>query len=62
MWNGDPKTDAGAHGFFALFQGRKNAIAAGWFDFLLGHEQIDQLDDGAPTLRRLHLRNDLLGR
>jgi len=62
MRNGDPKTDAGAHGFLPLFQGRKNAIPAGWIDFLLSHEQINQLDDGGPALGRLHLRNDLLGR
>ena len=32
------------------------------FDFALADEQIDQLDDGRPTLGRFHLGNDLLGR
>ncbi len=32
------------------------------FDFAQPDEQIDQLDDGRPTLGRLHLGDDLLGR
>ena len=32
------------------------------FDLAKADEQIDQLDNGRPALRRFHLRNDLLGR
>ncbi len=59
--NGDAKTDAGAHRFLALLQGGEDAVAILRFDLAQTDEQIDQLDDGGPTLGRLHLRDDLLG-
>ena len=31
------------------------------FDLAEADEEIDQLDDGRPTLRRFHLGDDLLG-
>ena len=61
MRNGNPETDAGAHRFFALFQRGEDAVAIVRFDFAETHEQIDQLDDGRPTLSCGHLGDDLLG-
>src|SRR5256714_6817072 len=58
--NRDAKPDAGTHRFLALLERGQNAVAILRFDFSLGDEEIDQLDDGAPTLRRFHLGNDLL--
>ena len=60
MGNGDAETDAGAHRFLALFERSEDAFAIGWFDLAKANQQIDQLDDGRPTLGRLHLGNDLL--
>jgi hypothetical protein len=62
MRNGDPESDARAHGFLALFKRRQNAVAILGFDFAQANQKIDQLDDGRPTVRRLHLGDDLLGR
>ena len=62
MWNGDTEPDSCAHGFFALSERGENRIAIGGFNLAKADEQIDQLDNGRPALRRFHLRNDLLGR
>ena len=62
MRNRDTETDAGAHGFFALFERGENAVAVFGFDFAEVDKQIDQRDDGRPTLGRLHLGDDLLAR
>src|ERR1700687_2652124 len=61
MRDGDPETDSGTHRFFALFERREDAVAILRLDFAETHKQIDQLDDGRPTLGRLHLGDDLLG-
>ena len=61
MRNGDPEANTGAHGFLALFERRQNAVPVRGFDFVQPNEQVDQLDNGRPTLCRLHLRDDLLG-
>ena len=60
--NGNPKSDASAHRFLALLQRGQNALAIRTFDFAQANKQIDQLDDGRPTLGRPHLGDDLLGR
>ena len=61
MRNGDPETNPGAHRFFALFERGEDAVAVVRFEFAETHEQIDQFDDGRPTLSCRHLRDDLLG-
>src|SRR4051794_35201734 len=61
MRNRDPESNAGAHRFLALFERGENAVARISLNFVLRHEEIDQLDDRVPALRRLHLGNDLLG-
>ena len=55
-------SDPGAQRFFPLFERRQDAVAIFRFDFALGDEEVGELNDGAPTLRRFHLGNDLLGR
>ena len=62
MGNGDAESDAGAHGFLALFERSQNAFAVLGFYFAETNEEIDQLDNGRPTVGRLHLGDDLLGR
>ena len=62
MWNGDAEPDAGAHGFLALLERGKNGLGVRLFDFAQSNQQIDQLDNGRPTLRSFHLGDDLLGR
>jgi hypothetical protein len=62
MWNGDAESNPGAHGFLALLKRSQNRLAVLRLYFSQGNEQIDQLDDGWPTLGCLHLGNDLLGR
>src|SRR5438105_5603130 len=61
MWNRDPETDAGAHCFLALLERSENAVPVLRFDLVETDEQIDELDDGRPTLSGLHLGDDLLG-
>src|SRR5437867_10151991 len=60
MWNGNAEADAGAHGFFALFQRRENSIPIFRCDLGARDQQIDQLNDGVPALGRLHFRDDLI--
>src|SRR5215468_9176232 len=62
VWNGDAEPDAGAHRFLALFERGQNRVAVCGLDFAQVDEQINQFDDGRPTLGGLHLRDDLLGR
>src|SRR5436190_23245620 len=58
--DGDAEPDAGAHGFLTLFERRQNGVTVGRLDLAEVDQQIHQLDDGRPTLGRLHLRDDLL--
>src|SRR2546422_4994694 len=60
MWNGNAEADAGAHGFFPLFQRSENSIAIFRFDLGARDQQIHQLNDGVPALGRLHFRDDLI--
>ena len=59
--DGDAETDAGAHRFFTLLERNQNAIPVLRPDFAALDKQIHELDDGIPTFRRFHLRNDLIG-
>src|SRR5438270_13371306 len=60
MWNGDAKADARAHGLLPLFQRSENTFTRIRLNFAELNEEIDQLDDGRPSLDCLHLRNDLI--
>src|SRR5437870_5276411 len=60
MWNGNAEADAGAHGFFPLFQRSENSIAIFLFDLGARDQQIHQLNNGVPALGRLHFRDDLI--
>src|SRR5439155_22607524 len=62
MRNGDPESDACAHGFLALLKRGKNRVTIWWLNLAKANEQIDQLDDGRLALRCFHLGEDLLSR
>src|SRR5947199_10726151 len=60
MRNGNAEADTGAHRFVALFERSENSITIFRFDLAARDQQIHQLNDGVPTLGRLHFRDDLI--
>ncbi len=58
--NSDAEPNARAHRFFPLLEQSQDAVSVFRLDFAETGEQVDQFDDGGPTLGGFHLRDDLL--